>query len=554
MSEKSSGSRRGGVSSPPDASSPLHLLRWLIGLRLIVISTLFLGVLIIQAGSARILPLTTFYSLFLLTYGLSLLYLVLYLRQAPFRLQVAVQLLGDVCIVTGFVYATGGLESFFSFLYLVVIVEASVFFPRWGYIYAGLSAVAYGVLIDLMFFGVIPTSPGISGTGASSNTSVLNQLLMHVVGFILLTFLVTRLIGSHLRLEERIERAKQYLALTDHVVRSVSSGIVATDLAGSILHLNPAAIQILGIGELERGIGHSFTELVPLRTTSWPLVLERAQVDKVQVTNRNEDSGTLLGLTIGPLVDDETRLVGFVINIEDLSEVERAAARQRMHERMAATGELAARMAHEIKNPLASIAGSAQMLASVGTLDDTGQRLLDIVVSESKRLSTILDGFLSYSQPQAPKLSQHDMVPLIEECCSLLRKSDEVESKHQIVLDTPSQLLVQGDENQLRQVIWNLSRNAIQAMPEGGELSISARLEGTAARLVWQDSGIGMPEDILKDAFEPFVTSHPHGTGLGLAVVYSVVRDHGGSVSIDSNPGRGTRVVVTLPSGEGAPA
>jgi len=539
---------QGGAGAPPDLSASPRALRWLIGLRLLVISTLFMGVLIIQAGAQEVFPLGSYYGLFLVTYGLSLLYLVLHLKNVSTGLQLVVQLLGDIGIITGFVYATGGLFSPFSFLYLTVIVEASVFLRKWGYLFAGLSAVAYGVIVDLMFFDILPVTPNLVGGALPSNIRVLYQLMAHVVGFILLTFLVTRLAESHRRLEAERERSRQYQALTDHVVRSVGSGILATDLDGLMMHLNPAGARMLHVADPEAIVGSAVEEVMQLEEHSWQRLREAARVNSaIRIEGHIESLETWLGLSMGPLSDERDQTVGFVINFQDLSEIARETERRRQQERMAAVGEMASRMAHEIKNPLASISGSAQMLASIGGLDHTASRLLGIVVDESRRLSGILDGFLEYTRPRSAPEQPCDLAAMLRDCVNLLERSSEVREHHVIRLECPSRLMARGHEDQLRQVFWNLSRNAIQAMPEGGELRIEARAAIAGVVLQWIDNGTGMDEEVRHQAFEPFVTTKPGGSGLGLAVVYAVIQDHGGSIEIDSTPGQGTTVAVQLP-------
>ncbi|MCJ7754026.1 MAG: ATP-binding protein [Thermoanaerobaculales bacterium] len=529
-------------------------LRWAIGLRLVVISTLFLGILLIQINSEKILPLRNFYGLILFSFGLSLLYLVLYSRKAPPRLQSWVQLLGDIAVVTGFVYFTGGLYSPFSFLYLTVIAVAAMLMRGGGLIFAGLSAVAYGLLIDLMVFEVLPVPENLAGIQIAVPTSrILIQLLTNVVGFALVAVLVSYLGESlrsvHYRLREEEERTRQFVALTDHVVRSVGAGIIATDLEGRLLHLNPAGARMLGIADSDTVIGNTLDETMTLVDQNWGLLKTRALDRKVmRLEGTVAASGARFGLTVGPLADEEENVVGFIVTFQDLSEIKVEAERLRMQERMAAVGELAARMAHEIKNPLASISGSAQVLASAKTLDDKGQRLLHILVDESRRLSGILDGFLAYTRPQRNDFCHCDVSAMLRDCIDLLGRSDEHQENHKVHLTVPDSLSLRGEEQLLRQIFWNLSRNALQAMPDGGDLVISGELVAGDVVLRWRDSGVGMTENVRRQAFEPFVTTRPGGTGLGLAVVYAAVAEHAGTIAIDSALGRGTVVTVELPA------
>jgi two-component system sensor histidine kinase PilS (NtrC family) len=543
----------GGASVPPIQYPSQKALRWLIGLRLVVVSALFLGILLIQVKSQTILPLRNFYGLILLAYGLSLFYLILNLRNLRTRLQSVIQLVGDIVVVTGFVYYTGGLYSPFSFLYLTVIVVAAVLMRGGGFIFAGLSAVAYGILVDLMVFEILPVPENLTGMEVALPTSrVLIQLLTNVVGFVLVAVLVSylgeSLRSAHYRLEEETERARQFVALTDHVVRSVGSGILASDLDGRVLHLNPAGARMLGIVDAESVTGSTLDEVIPLEDQDWELLRTRA-LDRmvVRMEGTFATSGARLGMTIGPLADETDIVAGYIVTFQDLSELKVEAERQRMKERMAAVGEMASRMAHEIKNPLASISGSAQVLATAGELDEKETRLLRILVDESRRLSGILDAFLEYTRPHQATFETCDLGAILRDCLDLLGRSDEIGDHHRLHLDAHENLLLLGEEHLLRQIFWNLSRNALQAMPDGGELRIIAERKPDKLLLRWQDDGVGMSEEVRSQAFEPFVTTRPGGTGLGLAVVYSAVAEHRGSVAIDSFPGEGTTVTVELP-------
>jgi two-component system sensor histidine kinase PilS (NtrC family) len=288
---------------------------------------------------------------------------------------------------------------------------------------------------------------------------------------------------------------------------------------------------------------------MPLEEQDWDTLRVRARSWPVErLTGTLEGTETRLGLSVGPLRDDAGSVVGFIVNFQDLTELEIETERRRMQERMAAVGEMASRMAHEIKNPLASISGSAQMLARSDDTDDANSRLLHIVVDESRRLSRILDDFLNFARPHQATHKPCNLSLMLHDCVDLLRRSPECRDHHRLEIDADDELVIRGEEHLLRQLIWNLSRNALQAMPEGGKLVITAKRRGHATVLSWTDTGVGMDEEIRRRAFEPFVTSHSEGTGLGLAVVYAAVEDHGGTIAIDSAPGKGTTVTVELPA------
>jgi two-component system sensor histidine kinase PilS (NtrC family) len=314
-----------------------------------------------------------------------------------------------------------------------------------------------------------------------------------------------------------------------------------------VLHLNPAGERILGFSDVNDVLGHSTERVMPLEEQDWDTLRVRARSWPVErLTGTLEGTETRLGLSVGPLRDYAASVVGFIVNFQDLTELEIETERRRMQERMAAVGEMASRMAHEIKNPLASISGSAQMLAHLDDTDEANSRLLRIVVDESRRLSHILDDFLNFARPHQATHKPCNLSLMLQDCVDLLRRSPECRDHHRLELDAVEDLVIRGEEHLLRQLFWNLSRNALQAMPEGGDLVITAKRRGPVAVLSWTDTGIGMDEEIRLRAFEPFVTSHSEGTGLGLAVVYAAVEDHGGTIAIDSAPGAGTTVTVEL--------
>ncbi len=544
-----------GVASHRRGPDP-RVLRWLIGLRLVVITTLFLGSMIVQVASRMILPLQGIYVLSLVTYVLSLGYAALYLLGARPGVQAIIQTLGDIAVVTGFVYVTGGLYSPFSFLYLAVIVVAAILFPRGGLLAAGLASVAYGGMIDLMVFGLVPIPPNLVGTRITMPMSgVLVQLFINIVGFLVVAVLTAYLAESVSRMAGRLaaerRRSRQAEALAEHVLRSITSGMLALDRNGTVLQANPAAAHLLGKDQPETLVGLRVEEVLPLKRYRWALLLGRARLRNVsRLEDTAADSGMDLGLTIGPLTDDSGNRTGFVVAFQDLSEVRRQEERQRMQERMAAVGELSARMAHEIRNPLASISGAAQLLANApATGQGTSRRLLDIVVRESKRLSQILQDFLLFARPGESRREAVTLSRIARDCAELLAASPELGPEHRVEVDVPDDLVVTAEEGALRQVFWNLCRNAIQAMPDGGTVRVEgAREPDGGIVLRFTDDGPGFPDGILERAFEPFVSARPDGIGLGLAVVYAALGRQGATIELENAPEGGARVTVRFPA------
>jgi two-component system sensor histidine kinase PilS (NtrC family) len=239
---------------------------------------------------------------------------------------------------------------------------------------------------------------------------------------------------------------------------------------------------------------------------------------------------------------------GFLFNFQDVTKVRKLERDARMQHRLAAVGEMAAGIAHEIRNPLASISGSAQVLRGSATPGSSERRLMEIVVSESQRLSSILEDFLKYVKPRERLVEEVDAAAALKDVAMLLSHSDERLPGHEIVVDiVPESVVLPADAGQIRQIFWNLARNALAAMPDGGRLAISARLEGESWVVAVSDEGRGMTDEERDRLFTPFAHSVRGGTGLGLAIVYRIVEEHGGSIRVDTSRGTGTTISIALP-------
>ena len=215
---------------------------------------------------------------------------------------------------------------------------------------------------------------------------------------------------------------------------------------------------------------------------------------------------------------------------------------------MAAVGELAAGLAHEVGNPLAAISGSVQLLSVSIAAGQQERRLLDIIVKESLRLDRTIKGFLRFARPRERAAARFDIAALLAENTALLRNSEEATGGHEFSLELePESVQLAGDPDQISQIFWNLARNALRAMPKGGKLLILGRLRGESYSIEFRDTGHGMSEEQRAKLFHPFQSFFDSGTGIGMAIVYRIVQEHGGSISVESRPAEGTRIVVSLP-------
>ncbi|MSO55722.1 MAG: hypothetical protein EXQ55_02190 [Acidobacteria bacterium] len=239
---------------------------------------------------------------------------------------------------------------------------------------------------------------------------------------------------------------------------------------------------------------------------------------------------------------------------QDVTDTRRLEREARLRQRLAAVGEMAAGIAHEIRNPLASMSGSIQILRQELPLSEEQAQLMDIVLRESERLNDTIRSFLAYARPQRFSIARLDVRRVLNDAALLLRNSAEVHEGHVIDVQVPaSDVALEADENQIRQIVWNLATNGLRAMRDGGRLGLGARIEGgsggrqDAVVLEVADEGVGIPADELDAIFQPFRGSFAKGTGLGLAIVHRIVSDYGGEIEVSSTPGRGTTVSVRLP-------
>jgi two-component system sensor histidine kinase PilS (NtrC family) len=544
---------RSAEAGGPRGGLPVSLVaRWLVGLRLVAVSALLVGALIVQATSEEILPIGPFIRLAGLCYLLSLLWLGLFVARLRPALHGALQIAGDLLIVTLLVYYTGGLLSYFPFLFLIPVAFAALMFGLRGALTtAGGAFVLYAAMAEAMVFGLLPPPSYVPATPPVGTPGLGFQLVVTGAGFAVLALLTSYLAHSLQQAEAKLrgerEATARLIALSNDVLRSVESGVLAADTDGRVVMANPAAHRILGLRMPTEG--KQVAEVLPLEGVSWAAVLRRPAPESPQRFEGSiPGSGMTLGCTVTALRGKDGAPLGAVVHFRDLTEARQAARRERLRERLAAVGEMAAGIAHEIRNPLASISGSAQVLGTLPQLSAKEKSLLRIVVEESRRLSGIIEAFLGFARPPAPHQGPCDIARTLEETLTLFRNSPEVLDGHRIVAEIePHAEAVLADERQLRQAFFNLARNAVQAMPSGGTMTVQARPEAGRYVIRWRDEGVGMEPQQIQEIFQPFKAFRTGGTGLGLSVVYSIVNDHDGEIGVESEPGRGTTFTLSIP-------
>lgn len=486
----------------------------------------------------------------------------------------AAQVATDVVLLSSLVTFSGGKDSPFTFLYVPVIVYAARLFGRPGaYGSAAGASLAYGVLLAAIEAGGLPTWPE-APVGARLAAFPLWGL--HSGAWLLVAFLASALSRDLHRAGRELERRKTDLGRLRHLhartVESLTSGLLTTDREGRVTSFNPEAERITGLAA-RAALGRPLGEILP----GVPEEIARLPSSSVgrmrsRLGFRRAGGEELhLGVAASRLRDAEAAPIGHVVIFQDLTEVVRMESELRRSERLAAVGELAAGMAHEVRNPLAAISGSIQMLRGAlggGEADAEGRRLMDIVLRETDRLDALLAEFLRFARPAPPKPTSVELARVVEEVTEMFAGS--CPAGIELVRDVPADLAAWVDEDQLRQLLWNLLRNAVPAMPEGGRLGVTAQAapapqeagardrkaaegkEGAGVEIQVADTGTGMAPEVLERIFEPFFTTRPSGSGLGLATVHRVVEANGGRLRVESACGRGTVFRVWLPRPEAA--
>jgi len=533
-------------------------LNWLMTFRVVITTTLLVCTFVIELLYRPLLPLDPFYLLAICTYLLTIVYAIVMRSPRVGEAQVYVQLLGDALVVTGFVYLTEGAESPFTFLYLPpIIVGCILLLRRGGFVVAGCSWAMYAGLVLLMHQGVLPRYPEATfHDGGVATVRLLYSLLAHLVSFTALAFLASHLTESLRRtgqeLEMRRDDLAQLRAFNDNIIDSMNSGLLTTDAEGRIMFANRAAAEIMGQGD--RGlVGRSIADLLRReRPFLWEIrsTLDREKRHRFEIDYADGGNRDLyLGFTVSILKERSGASLGMIFIFQDLTEIRALEEEVGLKKRMAALGEMAAGVAHELRNPLASISGSVQVLKRDLRPRGEAADLMDIVIKESRRLDTIIRDFLLFAKPGNFQPERTDVGRLIRETMSLLENSDEKRPHHRVLIQIPGEEIPAVlDVNRMKQVFWNLAKNALRAMPDGGTLTVkAASLSDGRPVITFADTGIGMSEKEVADNFQPFHGSFSGGTGLGLAIVYRIIEEHGGRIRVQSRPGAGTQIAIHLP-------
>ena len=545
-------------------------LQKLMLLRLVFVSILLGASIFIQTKQTKTYfgdIQTSHYFLIATIYFLTFIYIILFKKNKDFSRQAYLQLLADTFFITAIIYSTGGIDSIFSFLYILTIINASIIlYRRGGMIVATSSSLLYGLLLDLHYYNVInPIGERVYYYEASQGFNITYLTVVNIGAFYLVAFLSSypseQARKSEVKLKAKEDDIIKLEALNDWIIRSMTSGLISLDGQDRITLFNPAAEEIFKM-KSESVIGLKITDALPFLKA---FMADKAE-DKEYAGSKHdvidlqytgvEGKKSYLRFFLSPLRIPEGDQKGKILFFQDITEIRRIEEEMKKVAGLAMTGELAAGIAHEIRNPMASISGSIQILKDDFERNEVNRRLMDIILREINRLNSLVNDFLLFARPRPADYRDFNLNQLILESVELLKNSAKWDKKIDISIDINERITIISDPDQIKQVLWNILLNAAEALPEGGVVRIYAAVEDSGlgffepghriVKIIIRDSGQGFSEDALSGIFTPFFTTKEGGSGLGLATVSRIVGGLRGRVQGRNHPDGGAEITVLL--------
>ena len=533
-----------------DARTNRRQLGWYLALRVLFI-TLFLGGTIVFRLSRegnQVLPFLYLLAAVSYLHAFASAFVLPRIRHLQFFAQT--QLAWDLLFCILLIFATGGQESLFSFVFIFVIISSSFFLAiKDVFVVSAASAILYGSLIDLQYYRRLPHLSGWPSFSMISSEGAFYAVFVHVAAFLLTALLSTTLTERWRRSERALQESRidfqELEQLNREILAHISSGLMIVNPAGRIRSFNAAGKIITG---------YSLEELYNRDVRAMFPALEVMQGNEFRIVNRAEahiahkdGQQRILGYASNTLQRENGELLGLLITFQDLTHVKTIEEQLNRADRLAAIGRLAAAMAHEIRNPLAAISGSIQLLMEGEGVSQEDRQLMGIVVKEADRLSALLTEFLIYARPRRPEPVDCDLSRMLDELVNMAG-NDQRFADVSISRNYLPGIHANVDRDQLSQVVFDLLINAAESFSnERGQIWVG--MDAEEGCLYVEDSGPGVPPEQREKIFEPFFTTKDSGTGLGLATVYAIIEAHGGSIEVGSgDQGGGARFTVRLPS------
>jgi len=554
----------------------LKLVKGLMLCRIIILTLLLAITFLFQISEKKyfFISLTNhFYYFISVFYLVTIVYAVGLKRIKDFRRFMLIQIVADHLFITGLIYFTGGKESFFPITYIFSIIGTSIiFYKRGALLSASFSSFLYGLLLLLQLHHWI--NP-LGQSFLYDDSQIFYTLILYMAAFYIVAFLSST-ISEELKKKKKelIQKQEDYNQLETfnrNIVQSLDSGLLTVDLNGKInfcnrtaekiLNLNGVGFQDISIYDLFPRINDVIQAVSKRKDQTVPLDYQRYET----LFAKSDGNKIHLGFSISPLTNPEGGSIGHTLIFQDITKFKEMEEQMKRVDKMAAVGLLAAGMAHEIRNPLASLSGSIQMLKSELVLDESQKNLMDITLRESERLNALITDFLLFAHPPQTHKMPWEISKLLNETIDLLTHSPPFHDGIHVIRPQPyEEIKAMIDSDQMKQVFWNLLINAAQAMSNGGNIRVRIEKEKTrfgAGNVPWiflskgkewirisiADSGQGISPEEKEKIFEPFFTTKEGGTGLGLSIVHKIIENHNGVIKVESDVGKGSTFTIFLP-------
>jgi two-component system, NtrC family, sensor histidine kinase PilS len=532
--------------------------------RVVLISVLLWTSIVLQIsqkGSQLVPDLKLLYILIGFTYFLTAIYIILIRILKGFKTFAYVQFFMDIVIVTALIFITGGIESIFTFLYILIIISASIILYRpGGFLTASFSGILYGVLVELDYYEIIPSSISYFSNSKLfyQESDIFYNIFINVVAFYLSAFLSGYLAEQLKKAGEQLIAKEidyeELKILNNDIIQNIQTGVITINTNDEIISINRQAEIITGITleevylkPIENLLSGILPKIEEIVKTHYQNNINRWTMKYETKDNRKY----ILGFSVSPLKSAQGKTTGKIVLFQDITRVTKMEEEVRNSDRLATLGKLAANLAHEIRNPLAAMSGSIQILKSDISFEGKNINLMEIVLQEIDRLNHLITDFLMYAKPIDIKKERLNITNVIDETIAVFKNTPKGESKIQIETIFSGDTNMNGDFQQLKQVFWNIFLNSADAMPNGGTIKVNVganyHAHGGLLVITITDTGTGIDENVKSMIFDPFFSTKEGGTGLGLSTVKQIVEVHCGIVEIDSEINKGTDILIAFP-------